>query len=150
MPARMIALVLVICGIAYLAIGCDAPRPDRVVVIKKILAPYGEQLGQRRLDVAGFVGGTTLDNGWLAVPSPGQAKARQCPGQDRLLQLCLLPGLAVIDGHVDPPDLAASAPGNSIDLVKSGSRQLMAAGGTQNDGLCFHDKRELACGAVRH
>src|ERR1700761_6383792 len=86
MPTTRTTPLLGICRIAYLAIACDAPRPDRVVMIEKVLAPAGEQIGERRLDVAGFVDRAAVDHRRLAAPSPEQTEARECAGQQRLLQ----------------------------------------------------------------
>src|ERR1700748_3824393 len=105
-------------AIAHLAIGGDAPRPHRIVVIEVVFATDGEQLGETRLHIAGFIRRAALDDRRLAVPMPRQAEARQRARQDRRLQLRFLPGLAAVDRDVDPLDLAASAPGDAGDLAK--------------------------------
>src|SRR5882757_2974503 len=86
-------------GICYLAVFSDAPGPDRVVMVDVIVAAHREQFGQGRLHVAGLVDGAALDHRRLAIPMPRQAEAGQRPHQHRLLQLRLLPALAVIDGY---------------------------------------------------
>jgi len=95
------------------------PGPDRIVVVERIVAAHRKQLGKRRLDIARLVNGAALNGRGLAVPMPWQTKARQCPSEDRLLQLGFLPALAVIDRNVDPSDLAVAAPGEAADLVKA-------------------------------
>src|SRR5258707_14338323 len=121
--------------IGHLTTCGDAPRPDRVVVVKIIIAANREKLGQRRLDVTGFICGAALDHDGFAVPLPGQPEAGQRPRQHRFLQLCFLPALAVIDGDIDTPDLAVTAPGDSADLVKSGRAQPLSARWPRDDGF---------------
>src|SRR5450756_3217954 len=87
-------------GIGHLAARCDAPGPDRVVVVEMIVAAHSDQFGQRRLDIPRFIDGAALDHGGLAVPVPGQPEPGQRPRQHRLLQLRLLPALAVVDGDI--------------------------------------------------
>src|SRR5216683_4929693 len=106
-------------GIGHLAVSCDAPGPDRIVVVIMIVAANREKFGQRRLDVTGFIDGAALDHGGLTVPVPGKPEAGQRPCQYRFLQLRFLPALAVIDRNIDTPDLAVPAPGDAADLVKS-------------------------------
>src|SRR6266481_4574798 len=106
--------------IGHLAVGRDTPRPDRVVVIIIIVAAHREQFGQGRLDVAGLVNGTALDDCRFAVPVPRQSETGQRPRQHRLLQLRFLPALAVVDGYIDTPDPAVAAPGDAADLVEAG------------------------------
>src|SRR5258707_14256555 len=100
-------------GIGHLSAGRDAPGPDRVVVVKIILAANREKLGQRRLDVTGFIDGAALNDGRLAVPMPRQPEAGQRPRQHRLLQLRLLQALAIVYRDIDTPNLAAPAPAES-------------------------------------
>src|SRR5258705_3907816 len=114
-------------GIGHLAVSCDAPGPDRVVMVSVIVAANREQFGQRRVDVTGFIGCAALNDGRLAVPMPGKPEAGQRPRQHRLLQLRLLPALAVIDGYIDTPDFAASGPGDAAYFVKTRRRQPLAA-----------------------
>src|SRR5260370_13358202 len=106
-------------GIGHLAVSSDAPGPDRVVMVSVIVAANREQLGQRRLDITGFIGCAALNDGWLAVPMPGKPEAGQRPRQHRFLQLRLLPPLAVIDLVIIPPDLPVAAPGDTADFVKA-------------------------------
>src|SRR5580700_6788965 len=106
------ARALFICGIGNLAIARNAPGPDRVVVVEVIFAANGDQFRQRGLHVPGLVRGAALNDRRLTIPVPGQAEARERARQDRLLKLCFLPALAGVDGNVDTPDLAASAPGD--------------------------------------
>src|ERR1700730_6411267 len=108
-----------------------------------IVAAHREKLGQCRLDVTGFICGTTLNHGRFAVPLPGKPEAGQCPRQHRLLQPRFLPALAVIDRDVDPLDLAMSAPGDTADLVKAWCAQPLATRGPRDDGFGFHVEREL-------
>src|SRR5437588_10348876 len=96
-------------GICYLAVFSDAPGPDRVVMVDVVVAAHREQFSQGRLHVAGLVDGAALDHRRFSVPVPRQAEAGQRPAQHRLLQLRLLPALAVIDGYIHALDLAASA-----------------------------------------
>src|SRR6266436_650069 len=107
-------------GIGHLAVSRDAPGPDRVVMVSVIVAANREQLSQRRLDITGFIGGAALNDGRSAVPMPGKPEAGQRPRQHRFLQLRWLPALAVIDRDIDASDLAAAAPGDAADLMKSG------------------------------
>src|SRR5882757_6062559 len=93
-------------GIGHLSAISDAPRPDRVIMIEIILAANREKLGQRRLDVTGFVDGTALNDSSLTVPMPRKRKAGQRPRQHGFLQLRLLPALATINGYIDTADLA--------------------------------------------
>src|SRR5216683_505533 len=72
-------------GIGYLAVSCDAPGPDRVVVIIMIVAANREKFGQRRLDVTGVIDGAALDHRGPAVPVPGEPEAGQRPRQHRFL-----------------------------------------------------------------
>src|SRR5437588_129796 len=137
-------------GIGHLAVSSDPPRPDRVVMVDVIVAAYREQFSQRRLNVAGLVDGAALDHRGLAVPMPRQAEAGQRPRQHRLLQLRLLPALAVVDRHIDTPDLAVSAPGDAADLVETRRRQPLATRGPRDDGFGFHVESEFARRTVRH
>src|SRR6202042_3244767 len=116
----------------HLAIRCDAPGPNGVVVVIGIVATHSEKLGQCRLDVTGLICCATLNHGRLAVPSPGKPEAGQGPRQHRLLQPRLLPALAVIDRDVDPLDLAMSAPGDTADLVKAWRAQSLATRGSRD------------------
>src|SRR5207245_10077101 len=102
-------------GIGHLAVSGDTPGPDRVVMVDVIVAAHREQFSQGRLNVAGLVDGAALDHRRFSVPVPRQAEAGQRPAQHRLLQLRLLPALAVIDGYIDALDLAVSAPGDAGD-----------------------------------
>jgi len=88
-------------------------------VVEVILTANREKLGQRWLDVTSLIDCAALNDDILAVPMPGEPEASQRPRQHRLLQLCLLPALAIIDRDIDPPDLAMAAPGDAADLVKS-------------------------------
>src|SRR3981081_728893 len=108
-------------GIGHLAISSDAPRPDRIVVVIMIVTANREKFGQRRLDVTGFIDCAALNHSGLTVPMPGKPEAGQRPCQHRFLQRRFLPALAVIDGDIDAFDLAAAAPGDAADLVKSGA-----------------------------
>src|SRR5260370_36549994 len=114
-------------GIGHLAIFSDTPGPDRIVMVDVIVAAHREQFSQGRLNVAGLVDGAALDHRRLAVPMPRQAEAGQRSRQHRLLQLRFLPALAVIDGYIDAPDFAVSAPGDAADLVETRHRQPLAA-----------------------
>src|SRR3981081_1926954 len=116
-------------GISYFAAGCDAPRPDGVVVVEIIFAAHSQKFGQRRLDVTGFIFGAALNDGALAVPMPRKPESGQRPRQHRLLRLRLLPALAIVDRDIDTLDLAAAAPCDAADLVKTGCVQPLAAGG---------------------
>src|SRR5258708_39755991 len=136
--------------IGHLAVSCDAPGPDRVVVVKIIVAANREKFGQCRLDVTGFICGAALNYDGFAVPLPGQPEAGERPGQHRFLQLRFLPALAVIDRDIDTPDLAVTAPGDAADLVKSGRAQPLATRAPRDDGFALHVKRELACRSGRH
>src|SRR6201981_5535 len=106
-----VAKTLGIRGIAYLAIGFNAPGPDRVVVVEVVFAAHGKQFRQSRLHVSGLIHRSALNDRGFAIPVPGQAEARQCACQDWLLKLRFLPALAVIEGNIDALDLAATAPG---------------------------------------
>src|SRR5258708_16788130 len=92
-------------GIGHLAVSCDAPGPDRVVMVNIIIAANREKLSQRRLDVTGFIDGAALDHGGLAVPVPGKPEAGQRARPHRFLQLPLLPLLAALDPDIVTPDL---------------------------------------------
>src|SRR3981189_2022725 len=99
-------------GIGSLAISSDAPRPDRVVVVIMIVAANREKFGQRRLDVTSFIDCAALNHSGLTVPMPGKPEAGRGPCQHRFLQRRFLPALAVIDGDINPFDLAVAAPGD--------------------------------------
>src|SRR5205085_8181203 len=114
-------------GIGHLAVSCDMPRPDRVVVVIIIFAANREKLSQRRLDVSGFIDGTALNDNGFAVPMPWKPKSGQRPRQHRFLQPRFLPGFAIIDRDIDALDFAAAAPGDSADFVKPGRAKLLAA-----------------------
>src|SRR5258705_13902744 len=137
-------------GIGHLAVSSDTPRPDRVVTVDHIVAAHREQLGHCRLTVTGLVDGAALDHRRLAVPMPRQAEAGQRPRQPRLLQLRLLPALAVIDGYVDTPDFSAPGPGDAADFVETRRRQPLAARRPGDDGFGFHVEGEFACRTVGH
>src|SRR5437879_4601538 len=137
-------------GIGQLAVFGDAPGPDRVVMVDVIVAAHREQFGQRRLHVAGLVDGAALDYRRLAIPMPRQAEAGQRPRQYRLLQLCLLPALAVIDGYVDTLYFSASAPGDAANFVKTRRGQPLAARWPDDDGFGFHVEGEFARRTVGH
>src|ERR1700731_1944817 len=115
--------------IGHLAVSGNAPGPDRVVMVKIVFAANREKLCQCRLDVSGFIDCATLNNGRLAVPVPRKPEAGPRPRQHRFLQFPPLPTLAVIDRDIDAPDLAAAAPGDAADLMKSGGAQPLAARG---------------------
>src|SRR3954453_5951758 len=134
--------------IGHLAVGRDAPGPDRVVVVEKILTTHREQFGERRLHIAGLIDRTALDHGRLAVPPPGQTEACQGAGEQWLLQSRPPPTLALIDGHLDASDLAMPAPGDAGDLVKAGRIQALAARRTRDDRLRLHIEGKLPRRAV--
>src|SRR5882757_1708328 len=127
-------------GIDHLAAISDAPGPDRIIMIEIILAANREKLGQRRLDVTGFIDGAALNDRRLTVPMPRKRKAGQRPRQHGFLQLRLLPALAIVDGYIDTADLAAAAPGDAADFVKSGCAQPLSARGARDDGFRLHEK----------
>src|SRR5260370_24385902 len=78
-------------GIGHLAVSRDAPGPDRAVMVSVIVAANREQLGQRRLDITGLIGGAALHDGSPALPMPGKPPARQRPHPHLFLQLRLPP-----------------------------------------------------------
>src|SRR5258708_38670195 len=104
-------------------------------MVKIVFAANREKLCQCRLDVTGFIDCAALNDGRLAVPVPRKPEAGQPPRQHRLLQLRLLPALAVIDRDIDPPDLAAAAPGDTADLLKSRGAQPPPARAPPKDGF---------------
>src|SRR5271169_3945870 len=114
-------------GIGHLAISCDAPGPDCVVVVIIVIPANREKFGQRRLDVAGFIGRAALNDDRFAVPTPWKPEAGQCPRHHRILQLGDPPTRAVINRDIDAFDLAQPAPGNTANLVKTPRDQSLAA-----------------------
>src|SRR6266436_6248390 len=66
-------------GIGHLAVGRDAPGPDRVVVVIIIFTANREKLGQCRLDITCFIDGAALNDRTLAVPMPWKPETGQRP-----------------------------------------------------------------------
>src|SRR4029077_19073368 len=83
----------------------DRPTLDRIEVIDRAERPVrsadGDQLLERRLNVAGLVGAAALQDGGLAIPHP---RIGEADGADRLrhdIELRRPPTLAAIDRYVD-------------------------------------------------
>src|ERR1700676_3747879 len=95
-------------GIGHLAVSCDAPWPDPVVVVIVIFTANRDKFSQCRLYVTGLVDCAALNDGRVAVPTPRKPEAGQRPRQHRFLQRRRLPALAVINRDIDAFDLAAS------------------------------------------
>src|SRR3954447_24664192 len=79
----------------------DTPAGDAVVMLVRererscdgllSLAAGGDELGSRRLHIAGFVPGAALQDGGLPVPAPRHAKARERLRHHRCVQRRLRP-----------------------------------------------------------
>src|SRR5262245_36322840 len=137
--------------IGHLPVRAHRPREDRVVMLDEAgQRPRLADLLNRRLHVAGRVDGTALDLGGRAVPRPRQPELRQALVEHGLGQLGLAPVLTAVHRHVDAPDLSATGPGESNDLVRPGPRQSHPTGGSSDDGFRLHHEAELPPLAVRH
>src|SRR5207245_6514266 len=75
------------------------------------------ELLARGLDIARLVGAARLQDRLLAVPSPGQQKARVAFRQDRLLQAGRLPGPPAVDTDLGFRHSPAAAPRQPANLV---------------------------------
>src|SRR5579863_8046522 len=98
-----------------LAIRCNAPTRDRVVVLigeaqyRRRLGQFtahGDKFGARRLHVARLVPRPALQRGRTAVPAPWHAETREGLAQDGLLERGLAPALSAVGRNhhlLDPP-----------------------------------------------
>src|SRR5215471_3673327 len=99
--------------IFHLAIACDGPRLDHVVMVNAAVAAQPDELLAARLDVASLVGRTALQHRRAAVPLPCHAEAGRGFRQHRLLQRRESPALAAVGRHLDLGDLAVARPGET-------------------------------------
>src|SRR5688572_14245666 len=135
--------------IAHVTGRVHAPGLDGVVVIDRARAADFAQLAVRRLDVAGLVDDTALQQSRAAVPLPVDAKPRECLRVHGSLQARGSPVAAAVGGNVDAPDLAASRPGQAGDLVESAIEDHLSAGRRGDDALRLLDPRVLPVLAAR-
>src|SRR5438105_13735634 len=77
-------------------VGRHLPALDGVVEVDRVQAADPDQLGQRRLDIAGLVGAPRLEDGLAPVPAPVEPETRVRDRQDGLLEPGLPPGLTAI------------------------------------------------------
>src|SRR5215470_8388935 len=127
-------------------IGGDCPALDPVHVVEQRArlerASFIDKLLVRWLGIASLVSRTALDNGWRAIPDPREAEARLRNRQHRVLQRREAPILAAIGRDFDPGDLSAAGPGETGDLVKSGSWQVHLARWKGDHRFRFHCEGE--------
>src|SRR5260370_21342223 len=82
--------------IAHTSVGGNFPDRDAVVVVLGIGAADLEQRLAGRLHVAGFVSAARLQAGFLPVPFPGHAKAREGHPQAGMVEAAVLPRLSAV------------------------------------------------------
>ena len=120
--------------IAHLAIGGNTPGLNRIVVINRCRAAHCHQLFFDWLDMTTVIHRAALQQRRLATPRPTEIEARQALGQHRGLQSCSFPVAPAIGADIDPLDLAASAPGQTRDVVVALSSKVCPP-----DGLVMTD-----------
>src|SRR5262249_58923629 len=64
----------------------NAPARDPIEMVECLRAAIGDELGARRLEIAGIVGGAALQDGRSAGPVPRHAEPRQRHRQGRVRQ----------------------------------------------------------------
>src|SRR6516162_11518916 len=121
---------------------CPALDPVHVIEQRAGLerTPFIDKLLVCRLGIASLVGRAALDDGWSPIPDPREAKAGMRDRQNRILQRREAPAVAAIGRNFDPNNFAATGPGKTGDLVKSGSRQVYLARRKGDHRFRFHSE----------
>ena len=114
------------------------------------MSAHCNQLPERGLDITGVVRAATLQDGFLAVPVPGQAEAGVANRQDGALQGSVAPACATIGGDFNALDRAAPRPGNTGDFVETGAVKHHLAGRLSDHRFRVHLKGKLNGLAARH
>ena len=96
--------------IVHAPVSRHLPALDGVVEVDRVQATDLDQLGQRRLDIAGLVGAPRLEDGLAPVPWPVEPEARVGARQDRFLEAGVPPGLPAVRRDLDPADQPATRP----------------------------------------
>src|SRR5437667_5646027 len=110
-------------------VGRHLPALDGVVEVDRVQAADSDKLGQRRLEIAGLVDASRLEDGLTPAPSPVEPEASVGEGEDGCLEPRVPPGLPTVRRYLDPTDQPAARPRQSPDLVEPRTRQLLAARG---------------------
>src|SRR5262249_16749368 len=96
---------------------------DRFQAIPLTASPVPVQLGERRLHFTLVIGAPGHDHRFFSIPGPVEAKPGMCHGKDGLLELCLFPGLAAIDGYIYLADPTPTRPCQAGNLIIAGRFQ---------------------------
>src|SRR5919204_6680363 len=80
------------------------PALDGVVVVDRVQAADPDQLGQRRLHIAGLIGAPRLEDGLAPIPSPVEAEASVRERENRFLEASIPPSLSTVRRDLDPVD----------------------------------------------
>src|SRR5712691_5454021 len=91
-------------------VGRHLPALDGVVEEARVQATNPDQLGARRLDVAGRVGAPRLENDLAPVPAPVEPEASVGEREDGVLEARLLTGFPCVRRDLDPADQPAARP----------------------------------------
>src|SRR5437870_4625227 len=125
-------------------VGRHLPALDGVVEVDRVQAADPDQLDQRRLEIAGLVGTSRLQDRLAPVPSPVEPEAGVSEAEDGRLEPRAPPGLPTVRRYLGATDQAAARPRQAPDLVEPGTRQLMATRGKGDHRLRLHDELELS------
>src|SRR2546425_3812270 len=125
--------------IVHAPITGDPPRLNAVVQTRHAecgiegLVPVLSDLCSRRLNLTDFVRAARLELGLLSVPIPHIAEPSMCHSICSPFDLCVVPALAAVGGHLHLLDSAATGPGQPADLVEAAAGQLLCAGRERDD-----------------
>src|SRR5437763_12090236 len=106
-------------NIVHRPVARDFPTLDRIIVIDGMQPASCDQALAAGLHVAGLIGASALEDGFLSIPAPGEPEARVTLGQHRLLELSLPPGLPSVGTDFDLRHPSSPAPCQSADIPKA-------------------------------
>src|SRR6516162_7637521 len=135
-------------AVGNLPVTGDLPYLNRVVVIVRVDAAHGHELGQRRLHIAGLIRTSRGQERFAPIPLPGPSESCVRPWQDGRLEHGGCPALTAVDGDLDLRDRSAAAPGEACHLEQSWTREGVTGGRACDERLGFHVEGELTSRTV--